>query len=97
MDPYITNLLLIYIGTFCVTHTPQGVLNSFIRPPVMCVIIRIGAVPQSGAYFGEGSDPIHLDYVQCSGTEYDLMECKNANSTRKASHLEDVGVQCQPG
>ena len=54
-----------------------------------------GALQQTGAYFGEGSDPIHLDYVLCSGTEYNLTDCLIGNRTRQSSHSEDVGVKCQ--
>lgn len=56
-----------------------------------------GAVPQSGAYFGEGSGSIHLDEVTCIGTEYNLTECQTSNNSRQTSHSDDVGVQCQPG
>ena len=49
----------------------------------------------SGAYFGSGSGPIHLDYVVCSGTEYTLTDCQTGTGTRQSSHSEDVGVKCQ--
>ena len=55
-----------------------------------------GAIPLVGAYFGEGSGIIHLDYVLCSGTEYNLTDCEIAKNTR-TEHSEDVGVFCQPG
>ena len=54
-----------------------------------------GALQQNNAYFGEGSGPIHLDYVLCSGTEYILTDCRIGNRTRQSSHSEDVGVKCQ--
>ena len=54
-----------------------------------------GALQQTEAYFGEGSGPIHLDYVVCSGTEYNLTDCQIGNRTRQSSHSEDVGVKCQ--
>ena len=50
---------------------------------------------KTGAYFGSGSGPIHLDYVVCSGTEYNLTECQTGSETRQSSHSEDVGVKCQ--
>ena len=56
-----------------------------------------GAVPQHSAYFGEGSDPIHMDYISCTGTEYSLTDCETRSSSRQSNHSEDVGVQCQPG
>ena len=59
------------------------------------VHVFAGATGHPGAYFGEGSGPIHLDYVLCSGTEYNLTDCETGNRTRLSSHSEDVGVKCQ--
>ena len=56
-----------------------------------------GAIPHADAYFGEGSGAILLDYVYCSGTEYNLTDCETANHTRLTTHAQDVGVSCQPG
>ena len=56
-----------------------------------------GATAHTGAYFGEGSDPIHLDSVQCSGSEYNLTECEIRNDRVRTSHSFDAGVKCQPG
>ena len=55
----------------------------------------LGASGRTGAYYGFGSGPIHLDYVVCSGTEYNLTDCQIGNVTRQSSHSEDVGVKCQ--
>ena len=55
----------------------------------------LGASGRTGAYFGSGSGPIHLDYVVCSGTEYNVTDCQIQNETRQSSHSEDVGVKCQ--
>ena len=59
-----------------------------------------GATAHTSAYFGEGSGPIHLDFVQCSGSEYNLTECEiqhdRVNHIR-TNHSSDVGVKCQPG
>ena len=62
---------------------------------IICICSLPGALQQTGAYFGEGSGPIHLDYVLCSGTEYNLTDCQIGNRTRQSSHSEDVGVKCQ--
>ena len=61
----------------------------------MIVLSFLGAIGQSQAYFGLGSGPIHLDYVNCSGTEYNLTDCQIGNETRQSIHSEDVGVKCQ--
>ena len=59
------------------------------------IFLSLGATEKTGAYFGSGSGPIHLDYVVCSGTEYNLTECQTGNETRQSRHSEDVGVKCQ--
>ena len=48
------------------------------------------------AYFGQGSGPIWLDNVQCTGSELTLASCSHLgfNVTRSCSHSEDVGVRC---
>ena len=58
-----------------------------------------GARTQSGAYFGEGANkPIHLESVQCSGSEKELEECKRySGGNSSLDHSLDVGVKCQPG
>ena len=55
----------------------------------------IGAIQQTGGYFGEGSGPIHFDNVVCSGREYNLTDCQLKIGTRQSTHTEDVGVKCQ--
>ncbi|KAM5141243.1 neurotrypsin-like [Mantella aurantiaca] len=47
------------------------------------------------AYFGEGQGPIHLDNVECNGTEKTLAECRKQDSgIHNCWHSEDAGVIC---
>ena len=57
-------------------------------------IIIVGASTFTGAYFGQGSGPIHYDHIVCSGMEYNLTDCETGTGTRQSSHDEDVGVKC---
>ena len=46
--------------------------------------------------FRGGSGPIHLDNVQCSGSESRLLNCPYDSHTLDCSHAEDAGVLCRP-
>ena len=48
------------------------------------------------AGFGQGSGPIYLDSVTCTGSESTLTSCGHLgiNVTRSCSHAEDAGVRC---
>ena len=50
------------------------------------------------AYFGEGTGPIHVDNVKCSGEERSLADCiKQPPGTHNCRHSEDAGVICDYG
>uniref|UniRef100_A0A3P9IUZ5 SRCR domain-containing protein n=1 Tax=Oryzias latipes TaxID=8090 RepID=A0A3P9IUZ5_ORYLA len=47
------------------------------------------------AHFGQGSDPIWLDDVACSGSESSVTECGHRGyGTHNCNHGEDAGVIC---
>ena len=47
------------------------------------------------ASFGEGSGPIHMSFLDCTGTEYKLLDCGYENSTDR--HNEDWSITCNNG
>ena len=55
--------------------------------------------------FGEGSGPVFIDYVACTGSESRLwrlspksqIDCLSFTHYYGCSHSDDVGVRCQPG
>lgn len=47
------------------------------------------------AYFGEGHGPIHLDNIECRGTEHALGQCVRPDTgIHSCWHSEDAGVIC---
>ena len=62
---------------------------------VNCLLLVAGRA-YSNARFGAGSGPIHLDNVDCIGSENHLINCSHANVNRcYYGHSEDAGVRCQ--
>ncbi|XP_023933281.1 deleted in malignant brain tumors 1 protein-like isoform X4 [Lingula anatina] len=53
------------------------------------------AVSFSRAHFGQGTDPILMDNVACSGNEASIEACgHNGWSSHNCAHSEDAGVRC---
>ena len=51
----------------------------------------------SFAFFGQGTGPIWLDNVFCTGSETELLECPhNGISNHNCIHFEDASVRCSP-
>ena len=54
-----------------------------------------GGVSHPYAKFGEGTDPIWLDNVECDGSERSLSECNsNGWGDENCGHSEDASVTC---
>lgn len=63
----------------------------------MCAL-PVGALAVSKAFFMEGSGPIFLDNVGCTGNETELLDCTSVQdiAIHNCHHGEDAGVIC-PG
>ena len=60
----------------------------------LCLLFTTGAVSTLFASFGQGSGDIHLDNVQCIGTEATLLDCQHITN-HNCIHAEDAGAICQ--
>ena len=63
-----------------------------------CSMILLGAVAAHSAQFGPGVGIIHLDNVQCNGSELRLDNCSHLGVGVHNCHpSEDAGVICRSG
>lgn len=53
-----------------------------------------GAQALTQAAFGQGTGPIHIDNVRCTGTELNLLDCTHL-TVDNCVHAEDAGIRCQ--
>ena len=58
------------------------------------IMINEGARTSLLQTFGQGSGPIHMNNVGCTGTELSLLDCPHSRS-HSCSHHDDAAVQCQ--
>ncbi len=67
-------------------------------PPEYIIIVVLGAIVRQGAAFGQGSGPIFVDNVRCSGMENRLFDCENSGiEVTSCGHNKDAGVVCIAG
>ena len=59
-------------------------------------ILPADPIALNSAFFGQGSGPIRMDEVSCTGSETTLLQCSHTIS-HNCGHHEDAGVKCIPG
>ena len=86
---------------FCFGEVWGTVCDDFWGAPDAQVVCRqlgfntTGAAAFNFAFFGQGTGPIWLDNVGCTGSETRLSTCfQNPIGAHNCIHLEDAGVRC---
>ena len=62
--------------------------------PIDFYCVKSDAIAYTGAHFGQGTGPIWLDNLACTGAEYNLTSCSYDSDTSDCGHYEDAGVRC---
>lgn len=53
------------------------------------------SIAYQAAFYGRGGNAIHLDDLECVGTERSLLECRHAGQgTHNCDNTEEAGVLC---
>ena len=61
----------------------------------MLCILCTGATALTRSTFVQGTGPIWLDDVRCTGTEARLLDCTASSvGTHNCGHAEEAGVRC---
>ena len=48
-------------------------------------------------YFMMHQTRIIMDFIDCKGSEYSLVDCIHFTHSHGCDHTDDVAIQCQPG
>ena len=65
------------------------------RSHITVCIMYIATAANGLATYGQGSGPILLDDLACTGTETRLIDCPhNGVGTHNCAHFEDAGAVC---
>ena len=63
----------------------------------MVLFLSLVSIAISRAGFGQGTGPIFLDNVGCTGTESSLLSCSHRGiGVHNCGHYKDAGVVCPP-
>ena len=62
-------------------------------------MVNSGAIARANAQFGQGTGPIILDDLKCTGLEYRVFDCpsRGIGVSSGCGHSEDAGVTCVAG
>lgn len=61
----------------------------------MYTILGSTALSGSASTYGQGTGPIHLAGLECTGDENSLFTCAS-NPNTQCTHSQDAAVMCEP-
>ena len=58
------------------------------------MFVTTGALYFYNAYFSQGTGPIQLDNIQCTGNEQTILQCSHS-TIDNCGHSQDAGIRCR--
>ena len=63
----------------------------------LTIVCHLGATARYNAFYGQGTGPVIIGDIACTGLESSLFDCPNILFGQYCLHSDDVGVVCLPG
>ena len=90
---YGTIIVWIYGNVLCESYQTSTYTHDV---TYVCGFMSTDAIAFSRAHFGAGTGTIHLDNVDCSGSENNLIDCPRSSFVScSGGHSKDAGVRCR--
>ena len=95
-----TGLMLLWSANSWDMHTLEVSANaSIVRQSyyhLKYLICGTGGIPYNNAFFGAGTGPVYLNYVACTLSASQLLECSSTPIlSHNCGHHADAGVGCE--
>ena len=94
------SLRLVHLMKMCMGGMPASNVVQIVTCNITNVELPFFTDPSaySYAWYGQGTGPIYLSYVSCTGRESSLLDCQyyqdEIGNVRSCYHYLDAGVRC---
>lgn len=74
-------------------YYPSGKIISIV---IIINLLYVEAIARYGSYYGQGAGPMLVSGLQCTGSEFKLLECpQGLYSAKSCGYYNEAGVKCQ--
>ncbi|KAK7497125.1 hypothetical protein BaRGS_00011655 [Batillaria attramentaria] len=77
--------------------TRRSAFTASVEIILISMLVSPSQVVRPSAHYGQGTGPIWLDDLNCTGNERDVFQCSHRGvGSHNCDHSEDVGLNCSP-